>query len=1450
MQTPPTPPSASEKQRGQLAEYDALITALRDARSKDTPLTGIFLKPPAHSLFSRAHDAALKMGDKARSDSPVGLVQILSFHGLQTKPSQDADALIPALEEMRASHLLGLENGMDIDELIRGRDHKPILDAVSLVLDDGETSVIESLGKEVLTNVTVDQLRANPAVYLERMLTGAKARALAQKLLKLLDWYGTRPDEVNDPYVEARLVAGAIRRWHSLTGDQPDDTVARFRLDQPSNWGKSYQTLRSDFESYLVDSGNANTTSEAILLSRLLQPRLPKEFRVRDIPGELPYRSSIVWVNFIHGVNLAHAVNPALLSRLTFQQLVEFPIKRAADAPLVYSDLITLTRIAPTHDWAMTNGIIGQAETRHTEQTILVASTELATQTQRLTDAINYLDAPQPERLNLARIKLKKIFGEEMFKDDGFKLVEEASQYTVNPIRHGGPVGRQTPETYSFVDVYASGKIYNGKKWFLTLRGEKLVSDRWIKLNADRMIESNFLPDTPVLPDVRPMFETAFKIHLDFQRSAYQKLIMFQLASLPWADRLALEYGAVRLLTLRKQSAVTEERETAATTLPLRARKGFVLEATHEGKKSYYELIPRAGIIRRRPDFDPSLIGGIRKEEYWGNVPVHYLVNRALPFDWEAHTGGGRPKDNATCKAIIDPLGERFAAPPLDKHFTSYPCTLKSKRINDITFFIVQNLFYVDEKLYRAAAYGETQFDKEQKIKDKTLEITKLIVPFWGSFEDLTSGDLVRIRDGFAGIFVDVATFVFPIGKFVSGSLRLATTSGRLSVRATLPSFATLTKKLLVSNLNNLNPIDGIPSLIGAVGAGVFRLGRFGFLKLKRLAGRTGEYNFVQGLPQASDPGRWKPLVADDQLGSVNGIEDIALRRAGPETSPHYYLIDPASSRPYGPKLSADAGEVSLGRSEFLPLGEAESSRVFDIPQNARLQQIPEVDGRTTLLIDNVPYRLDQGALRRVDVIDAGDTLNIRPCRVRRAPDEICLNSYVHRELAPTPELGSHDPAEDFCPWFGDRIYTPAPVTQKRTTPVLALDGQLYSGTDERLKLFTGKRPELGLPRKLVPKARVDATVDFRKGIYGRVRVKGIYEGLDDDMRQVSSLIIESKIDAKKEYIFTQLNATDYYFAEISKGQSLARSHRLQRIPNPQLDSDPLYKELFTVFTGSLHANNTAAIYGVDKVKQAIRTMDEIAVPLGGFPVPSETLSRIKVSTSPGEAILFDHRTRMIVSEFPASTKAWTRSKEAPEPLRKRTAEIFNVLFEKKVIKAEQESVLQISNTMRELQAIVRKEGKRMDRPRNIAYAEIKLPDGKAEVYVSVSGRGGDTGYLPLFEKHRTKEVKVGETTYINVDHHERFPATSLDATAEGQFYAIPPTIKDISTYTPELTRHPVSLDSESKLIRTIRARYPDDATRSPVTVATTMAPCESCSVLMQQFAHTGGKDALKVIWD
>lgn len=355
--------------------------------------------------------------------------------------------------------------------------------------------------------------------------------------------------------------------------------------------------------------------------------------------------------------------------------------------------------------------------------------------------------------------------------------------------------------------------------------------------------------------------------------------------------------------------------------------------------------------------------------------------------------GRRAPKTGAKCTAILEPLGDALKAsalPPI--HHESLPSlTFTSARTAQISRFIATRLLYIDEQALRREAWGETRFEREDK-KQHWIHVLKAFIPFWGSLDDLQSDKPGTRLLGAIGLLLDIVSFAIPLGKFVAGSIRLAVSAGKLAIRAALPSMAQLSKTLLVSSLRNLNPLDAAPALLklalrgthGAVRA-VAHAERLAVSRLKRLAGRSGSYDLLQGLPQTLEAGHWRPLSQADQLAVVKGIDDVPVRNVAVDGTRHH-VLDPFSGQPYGPRLTVQDHDLSLGRSHYSGTRKGDEQIVIELPQNSRIEHLPEVDGRTTLLIDDVPYRLDGDELRRVDLLDESAHWTALPCRIRRAP--------------------------------------------------------------------------------------------------------------------------------------------------------------------------------------------------------------------------------------------------------------------------------------------------------------------------------------------------------------------------------------------------------------------------------------------------------------------------------
>ncbi|MFW9077839.1 deaminase domain-containing protein [Pseudomonas sp. P2757] len=1405
--------------------------------------------PEWRSHSSRIETAARKTGGQIRADGYFSLAKMALYYGMAPWNRVDEtahQASIHWLQEKLARHSLQLDCGVNIDSLTHpasATDRKAlaliravapeqnmsmdklllqtanarIIDAVRSFLPSTQTSLISYLMRNIAAQTTVEQIRTTPTVYLEKILQSPDASRLAQALLEKLEWFGASPDQETSAFVRYKLLSRAIRTW----GRQGDDlrTVAGYDWQQRWNYGKSYQAIWSQFERHLLRSERAATQREAILLARLYRCEFPSDFHVRDVPPDLSYRSSPVWVNYVQGLTLAEVLQPERVPDMTFQQLVDFAAQSLKTATAQERDLIMWSRIAPAVDWAISNGIVQEEEDYvRSDEIHGRALKALDEHIRALKAAIVQMDVDYPLRRDIADEQIRKVFGWDVFTRDGRKLIRDYGQ------GDGARSGPKDPpdfksKSYAFRDVYMWNR-HHTCGWFITLPdGQSRSTSRFsIDANGNMKTTAKWIPDIVIkrkLPDVNKLFAASFNTYLSSTKDAYKTLLMSLFTQLPHDDRQAMEYGETRIFTLRAPTKDLEfGQETPALTKSLRLRMGFILRLNEGQHTCWYECLPRAGIIRRLPDFSPGVLNGRKTTEDWrllgGSATVEVLRGREVPFDWDAHENGRIPKKDATCNAIIDQFGEAFRADPSSET----PPRISSTRTAKIAAFIANDLFYFDDAKLLAAARQETELERRESKGPLLGKLLKFL-PFFGNVDDLDSDNPNKRIAAVFGMYTDSVSFFLPLGKFISGTAKLAGTAARLGFKSALPEFSSLSRKLLVSSLQNFNPLDGVPTLVAAAARGLYAATRFALKSaakgIEKIARKTGQYDFINGIPQLADSGHYRLLSGVDDLASVKGVDNVPVRNIADAGAADYRVIDPLAGKPFGPTLGT---KMTLGRTAYLPTQTADGFTIVEVAQNSRIRQIMEVDGSQTTFIDDAAYRLDQNVLRRTDTIDTTDRLTALPCRIRRAGGDDCMTRYVTRTPAPTPADGTFDTTKGWALWFGDTVYIPAPGR-----PNLTVNG-------------------------LRARAHLKGKVDFRKGIYARVDIRVTSQG-DLHTFKSGAIIVES-MDGAKQYVFARLDAAEFYVAELPIQQSLSDALTFNKASSLAAD---LREELLTVYTGSINANNMARIYGVDTVERALKTMNDIAIPIGGHVNPPDTLKLLKVDTSPGEAVLFDHSTRMIVSTLPAGATSWSRSRDASQTFRQRSADIFDTLFASSTINVRPNADLRINATMAKFQKLLPRRF-RAGNPRNIAFADIVTTTGAREVYVSVSGAQGLTSELPLFKNSVAPgNVIVGDTTYFNIDFGQTFSRTSLNLSSDGKVLAIPHTIKNIETYTPALTTRPTSLDSEAKLISVIRAKYPDSKDIQTIDVATTMPPCNSCSVVIKEFGHNGASDALQVLW-
>jgi len=167
---------------------------------------------------------------------------------------------------------------------------------------------------------------------------------------------------------------------------------------------------------------------------------------------------------------------------MTFQQLVDFPLRELETATDQERELIAWCRIPPTMDWAIANGIVQEdIYAVYSEATQERAMQALDQQLTRLTDAILQMGIDPPKRPDIADREIRKVFGNQLFTNDGRKLV-----------RYYGPASgggfRQLPDLKqkreSFRDVYM-WKGHANQNWLITRIDGETTTTSTFRLDVD-----------------------------------------------------------------------------------------------------------------------------------------------------------------------------------------------------------------------------------------------------------------------------------------------------------------------------------------------------------------------------------------------------------------------------------------------------------------------------------------------------------------------------------------------------------------------------------------------------------------------------------------------------------------------------------------------------------------------------------------------------------------------------------------------------------------------------------------------------------------------------------------------------------------------------------------------------------------------------------------------------
>ncbi|MHA3737393.1 hypothetical protein ACXR0M_17225 [Pseudomonas sp. Eth.TT006] len=1418
-------------------------------------------------LRAEIEKAVTTLGGQLRLDGQVAAPRMATFYGLSAwDPAESAQhqAAISAVEEKVANLQLGLEDDFDLfdlmpaltendrqvsvqggafsDELQRQFITGEIKRVIQTFLPGGVTSPLTHLANDILSSNALEAIRPLPTVFLQKILNSPQARALGDLLLTTMKWYGGVAGEQSSERVRIQLTAQALRIWYATRIIQTPG-IAGYSLQSRDNWGKSYRAIWRAFEEHLRRSGRAASDKEAIVMARLFLCEFPSDFRVKDIPQELTYKGSVEWINFVTGVNLVGFSDPQALDRKSFRTLKNLPFESHGRTEQEQLYGVSLAMLQPTLDWAISQALLPeQSADEYTYAQIEQALSKVDEYSKSLGEAVKKLNEATPTRLSIAQEIVthdlaaitRHAANKDTFWDD-----HELASWT----RYLNWAKRYSP-----AEVVADDNFDKAAPWAVIEKNTNRIMF-YIWLDEQRKLhigDTNSSRAYNTVCNARTLFETHFSRHIRSLTEAYELLIKNLLTSLSYTDRESLEFGKLTIHSLRKETYnIQAKHETPEKILPRRARNGLLLVSSHNATTRTFELLPRAGIIRRIDNLDPGLFGGQLKSATWsaGTQPyqVEVLSHKTLPFDWQAHATGSQPRPGSHCEAIIEPLGSTFLAPDTIETLQDPALTIDSKRTRDISHFIASELLFVDPKALRSAAYGETAFDREKTSRERAQNIGKLFVPFWKSVEDVRSDDIERNVNGAFGIGMELAVFSVPVGKMAGGMSNLLFNSRSLGTSARLAALATLSKEVSTLTLQALNPLGGIGLLLKSLGSRALRYIKSGLFTLKVMRRSAGHYDVARSLPQARDAGRWKPATSGDRLGTVRGIEDVPIRQTGTAAMPAFHAVDPLSGRPFGPRLLSS--DVSVGRSFYRRIDTTHHEELYAVAKAARIKKALQQDGRTAVWIDDVAYRVQNHALRRVDSLDASQTLKRVPCRTRRVPNQPCIEKFANNDSpAVRPAMGSFSEHDSWAPWFGDGTFTASAATPTRPYRLLNYENTIYRARGNELHPYRGQPAAIGL-NSLRPIARttLNARLQFQEGIFAGLKVNGSAVGIDD-VHEVGALIVYSK-DGNHRYVFTCLNMNDYYMAKLAATDDLQQTLQMSKVSAQELLADTAARELRRIYIGSLNANNMVRIHGREQVHRALDTINEYAVTIGAPSRPWEELHWVRVTAYPASSLLFDGPTRATVVTLADGARTWSRSTETSTRLQRAIGDRFDALFARSSRASSRAQA--IDQAMIDLQSLT---GDSRQSLRNIAYADVVTATGAKQVYVSVSGAGDNTRHLPLFSSGRRKVVNQGDTSYFNVDGlRQRSAPEALSLANDEALLSIPhPVTHPART---DILERATSVDSESKLVAFIREKFPNQGDLRSANVVTTLPPCDSCSIIIKGFGQDRQIADLNVIW-
>lgn len=728
---------------------------------------------------------------------------------------------------------------------------------------------------------------------LDNMLSSEQARAVGERLNAALGWYGAADDESVDPMIVRQLVWKALILELDPPVPQQPGLIAGYEFGKPENWGRSLSDIQAEFESFLawttltVQGGRSKNAAR--LAAVVLAPLAPA-LAFKGAPTALRYGTG-VWVNFAHGVTLTETLCPGSSQRLSYEQLLDLPLKLSDSAVDSERNIIIQARLAPALQWAIANNVVpAKTSSDYSAAEIETAMAALDEHQRKVVSAMGALLRKVPDRLDIGTSKFNEVLGHD---------AAALAQLVMRPTTLGkrfeyalrNPAPSTRPGEFYLLDVFVAGFMKDGTDKFEPHL--QTSQEEWAQILSTQIERLKGI-------DVEALYQAAFDTYSQDAETAYSCLIDMLVADIPYSDRLAIEHGRVDVYVLERETGKALSEEAPRDRELKQGRAGFILICKHGGHAFAYEVFPLLGIVTRRTDLPLLPNGGLVKA-------VGHKVQRAaveLPLDWAAYDKPVYPRPGTFSGVIPHHVGHALPGNP---NQASPVCFLSSRRLKSLSDGVaLKNLFFDKETEFKAHQ-GQTGAEFVTANYPPALRLTALFLPGLSCVNAVANDESPTLA-----CVIDVGSVMAkPAFKFAKGFVSLVSKTGAPAIGRGLPALATLTRTFLsrsvVSARSGLNPFEGFFFRWGdfvGLSALLIRLTYKLHEAVGQTLGRPGEFAYINGLESAASPGNWRPIAIGDRLAMISGVSDVLVREfPAVNGSVRSYLVNTASGQPYGPVL-------------------------------------------------------------------------------------------------------------------------------------------------------------------------------------------------------------------------------------------------------------------------------------------------------------------------------------------------------------------------------------------------------------------------------------------------------------------------------------------------------------------------------------------------------------------